>query len=108
MKTAKDIIMDCAGEAGIHTQAELAQAAGIPVTTLGKRLREPETMTLAELRAVAEKTQMPNEAVIRLVCPGSRQQEDRIGEVLKGIEEIRRQQEPLAEFARRLMGKEER
>lgn len=108
MKTAKEIIMDCAGDAGIHTQAELAAAAGMPVTTLGKRLREPETMTLAELRAVVQQTRMPEADLVQLICPGRQQGEDRIGEILRGLEEIRRQQEPLAEFARRLIGKEER
>lgn len=51
-------------EADLIRKNKLAEAAGIPYSTLWKRLEHPETMTLEQLRLLISVLPIPTEAVL--------------------------------------------
>ena len=53
--------------AGLVKTTALAEAAGIPYSTLWKRLDSPDNMTISELRKIVEVIPLDPEAVLALV-----------------------------------------
>lgn len=54
----------------IRSVSELARRTGIKGTTMHGRMRNPETMTLAELRQIARVTHMDDELLLAVVKGG--------------------------------------
>lgn len=54
-------------DAGFDTSADLADAAGIPRTTLWRRMRNPEDMTLRELKMLIRVLPVPAGALMEFL-----------------------------------------
>ena len=55
------------GNAGLMQKKELAEASGIPYSTLRKRLDDPENLTVAELRKLVTAIPLAPEALLTFV-----------------------------------------
>lgn len=55
------------GNAGLLQKKELADASGIPYSTLRKRLEDPENLTVAELRKLVAAIPLAPEAILAFV-----------------------------------------
>lgn len=55
------------GNAGLMQKKELADASGIPYSTLRKRMNDPENLTVAELRKLVSAIPLAPEALLTFV-----------------------------------------
>lgn len=51
-------------DADISNFKQLAEQAGIPYTTLWRRLQDPDTLTVGQLKAIIKTISLPSEAVL--------------------------------------------
>lgn len=54
-------------DAGLDNQREVANASGIPHSTLCKRIREPDTMTVSEMRRLFAVIRPPAPILLNLL-----------------------------------------
>lgn len=57
----------CMVDAGLDSKKDVAAMAGIPHTTLCKRIREPDTMTVSEMRKIFRVIRPPAEVLLGLL-----------------------------------------
>lgn len=65
MNQVQQIVMANAISTGYATQTELSKALGYSQQLMSYKLRHPESITLPELGAIARKTRMPEEDIIK-------------------------------------------
>ncbi len=66
-QSAKTIIRTNRERSGIRSDSELARVTGIGYRTLLRRMDDPGSMLLYELRVLAKKTHMSDEDLLELV-----------------------------------------
>lgn len=66
-QSAKTIIRTNRERSGIRSDSELARMTGIKYRTLLRRMDDPGSMLLCELRALAKKTRMSDEDLLEIV-----------------------------------------
>lgn len=66
-QSAKTIIRSNRERSGIRSDSELARVTGIGYRTLLRRMDDPGSMLLCELRVLAKKTHMSDEDLLELV-----------------------------------------
>lgn len=64
---AKTIIRSNRERSGIRSDSELARVTGIRYRTLLRRMDDPGSMLLCEIRALAKKTHMSDEDLLALI-----------------------------------------
>jgi hypothetical protein len=64
---AKTIIRSNRERSGIRSDSELARVTGIGYRTLLRRMDDPGSMLLCELRVLAKKTRMSDEDLLELI-----------------------------------------
>ena len=57
----------CMVDAGLDSKKDVAEMAGIPHTTLCKRIREPDTMTVSEMRRLFLVVRPPADVLLRML-----------------------------------------
>lgn len=66
-QSAKTIIRTNRERSGIRSDSELARVTGIKYRTLLRRMDDPGSMLLCELRVLAKKTRMSDEDLLEIV-----------------------------------------
>lgn len=66
-QSAKTIIRSNRERSGIRSDTELARVTGIKYRTLLRRMEDPGSMLLCEIRALAKKTHMGDEDLLALI-----------------------------------------
>lgn len=66
-QSAKTIIRTNRERSGIRSDSELARVTGIKYRTLLRRMEDPGSMLLCELRVLAKKTRMSDEDLLEIV-----------------------------------------
>lgn len=66
-QSAKTIIRTNRERSGIRSDSELARVTGIKYRTLLRRMEDPGSMLLCEIRALVKKTHMGDEDLLALI-----------------------------------------
>lgn len=66
MSTKKDLILGSATLVGLSRE-KLQRLTGLPPATFSRRMRNTDSLTIAELRSIVRATRMSDDVILRIV-----------------------------------------